>query len=456
MIAALLGGTLAMRAAGKEFLPQEPGETQNDYQNRLNRSVLFNQLARTLGAATGKVFKKPLMLPDLPAPMVSWIEDIDLEGNHLDQLARRWFEDGAAYGVSFMMVDAPRSPIPASQRTLADDAALGIRPYLVHVPCLNLIGWRHEQINGRWVLTQARIREDTFLPFDEFSETAVDRVRVLERGRYRLYQRGYDERRRPIATLIEEGETGLDFIPLLPFYTNRTGRFTSLPPLSRLAELNIRHWQSSSDQANILRVARVPMLHVSKHSDAEAEKPQDVVLGANSVFLTGVDENVEYVEHSGAAISAGRQDILDLQDQMEKVGWMLTPRQTTGDVTATENSLVAAEANAALTTMSENFKDALEQAFKMMATMGGIIINGQPAEPSVILPKEFGSVATAGEMPFLTDMFGRGALTKSTLLSEAKRRGVLQEDVDVPAIVAATGGEMATEITQSQASPPAQ
>ena len=49
LIETLLGGTYSMRKNHRRFLPQEPRETDESYQNRLNRSVLCSVLhqART-------------------------------------------------------------------------------------------------------------------------------------------------------------------------------------------------------------------------------------------------------------------------------------------------------------------------------------------------------------------------------------------------------------------------
>ena len=39
----LWNGTTAMREAGRQYLPQEPHETDENYVIRLHRSVLFNK-----------------------------------------------------------------------------------------------------------------------------------------------------------------------------------------------------------------------------------------------------------------------------------------------------------------------------------------------------------------------------------------------------------------------------
>ena len=56
MIGALLGGTEAMRAAGKSYLPQWPQEEDDGYQTRLGTSTLLPVLKETIGQMVGRVF----------------------------------------------------------------------------------------------------------------------------------------------------------------------------------------------------------------------------------------------------------------------------------------------------------------------------------------------------------------------------------------------------------------
>jgi hypothetical protein len=44
-------------------------------------------------------------------------------------------------------------------------------------------------------------------------------------------------------------------ITLVTLYTKRTGFMCGSPPLLNMALLNIKHWQSQSEQDNILHVA---------------------------------------------------------------------------------------------------------------------------------------------------------------------------------------------------------
>jgi hypothetical protein len=51
-----------------------------------------------------------------------------------------------------------------------------------------------------------------------------------------------------------------DYIPFVPLYGTRLAFMMGISPLRDVAYLNVKHWQSQSDQDTILHVARVPIL----------------------------------------------------------------------------------------------------------------------------------------------------------------------------------------------------
>ena len=77
----LMGGTTAMRKAGKDYLPQEPKESTQAYKNRLSRTTLYNTFGAAVANLTGKLFSKPIVLdPKAPKELVELLEDVDEPG----------------------------------------------------------------------------------------------------------------------------------------------------------------------------------------------------------------------------------------------------------------------------------------------------------------------------------------------------------------------------------------
>ncbi len=421
LIRDLMGGTRTMRAAGEDWLPQELSEEEDTtgalYEARLNRTILFNGLRRSIDSMTGTVFRTPLTLADnTPEQLVEWSKDIDLQGHDIGTFSRKVFRDALSVGMSHIYVDYPRGS--DDSKTKADDKATGSRPYWIHVPAERLIGWRSENRDGRQVLTEARIRETVMEPDGEWGEKAVSQVRVLRPGNFVVYRQSgktWDQ--------FEEGETSLDYIPLVTIYTGQTGFMAAEPPLMDLAWLNSMHWQSSSDQRHILHAARVPILSFMGFSDEECKS---VTIGPlTGIRSTNTDSKVEFVEHSGAAIDAGRQDLIDLKDEMAVMGLDLLVRKQTGNRTATEIAVKAAQAESALGAAAQSFKDGLETAYKFTSDYVGISDDTTVAlDAALNLP-----TIDEADLKLLWEMRSAGEMSRETFYAELRRRGRIDEDV---------------------------
>jgi hypothetical protein len=184
-------------------------------------------------------------------------------------------EDAIAHGVSFVMVDLPKSQ--TANRTLKSDKEEGIRPYLIHVPEKRLINFRFRP--GTSVLTMVVIDETGYVPDGDFGERWVEKVRVIRPGAYEVISRTPDPNNKDKFT-YERLETGPAPATLHVYavYANKTGMFLGASPLQNLAELNLRHWQSQSDQNNILKFARVPIMtrtlgHATADEDIDDIRP---------------------------------------------------------------------------------------------------------------------------------------------------------------------------------------
>lgn len=84
MITALLGGTAAMRLAGKTWLPKWPNEEDAFYQNRLAVATLFPAFSRTVEVLSGKPFSRPVTWDEkvVPARISEMLTDVDLQGTN--------------------------------------------------------------------------------------------------------------------------------------------------------------------------------------------------------------------------------------------------------------------------------------------------------------------------------------------------------------------------------------
>lgn len=419
---ALMGGTQRMRAEGETYLPKFEAESAKAYDARRNASWLFNAYKKAVKDMTGRVFCKSAEVSD--GALDKDIEaNIDGQNNDLSAFARNVFEAGlSGAGVTFIMADAP----PRSGVVTVDQAAsANLRPYLVHVQPDEVLGWKTEAVGSRTVLSQWRMIEtvEEQDPADEFTTHEIEQIRVLtlEAGRVnvRLYRKAAKSDK---WELWDEFPTDAPEITVVPFYAARTGFFMAEPPLQDLADVNVAHWQSQSDQRNILHFARVPILTAAGYDDDDGRRP--LVLSAGMANTSrDADFKMAWVEHSGAAIGAGRDDLKDLEFQMQALGLQLL---VAGQETATGAALDAAKETAPLAMMADNLKDALEQALSWLA-----MYQGRDEAFTVAVNKDFGVIPlTAQEVTAMLMAVNTGNMPRRVFVEEMKRRGFIQSDTD--------------------------
>jgi hypothetical protein len=438
LINTLLGGTKAMLDAGTKYLPQEPKEGNENYNVRLQRTVLFNGFGRTVSYLTGQIFSKPVTLKDdVPKEIrgtkteSGYQEDIDLRGNNIDTFLSRVFATGISDGVTCILVDHP--PTPVTKPTVAEAKAAGLRPYWVHVPTSSIIGWKSKRINGKEVFTQVRIKEvvEKDDPENQYLTKEVNRIRLLEPGRYEVWEEQDDVKKDNTARweIVESGEMSIkEFIPLAVFMPGE--RFTALtakPPLEDLAYLNLAHWQSTSDQNNILHFTRLPILFGKKITDAN--KLSQIELGPNRMIHSdSVESDLKYVEHQGASIEAGHANLVDLETKMALFGLQLL-MPNTGNVTATERALSSGESDSTLRGWALEFNDFVEQTLLYTAMYLGSKFGGTSE-----VNTDFRWMQTMDAEVLLRAAQFR-ILPKQLVFEELRRRGILNSDWDWVEIV---------------------
>ncbi|MBX9754554.1 MAG: DUF4055 domain-containing protein [Pseudomonadaceae bacterium] len=425
----LMGGTKAMRKAGKELLPQWPKEENDAYTARLNLSTLLPAYSETVANMTGRVFADDLTIgDDVPADIKAYCENIDRQGNSLNVWAQDLFRLGLSHGLCFVLVDHPgTSRVDADGNAVlvtgADLIAEKSRPYAVIIKPEQVIGWKSQEAGGEYSLTQFRYAETV----EEFADGAftaevIDQVRVLEPGLWQIWRKVKAGDNAGKWMIHSEGTTTLDVIPLAVLYTKRTGFMQAEPPLLELAHQNVKHWQSQSDQDNILHIARVPMLCVSGIDDESWQ----LSVGTSNATKLPAGGDMKWVEHSGAAINAGRDSLADLVDEMRMAGAKLLSKDKQATKTAAQANEEAAQEMSPLETMAGRLEDCLDQVLQLFALWRGL-----PEGGHVKVNGNFDvDYSAESNLQFLLSMTNATKLSDETLFNEAKRRGALSSDLE--------------------------
>jgi hypothetical protein len=439
----LLGGTLAMREAEMKWLTQEQGEKYQEYKTRLNRSILYEGYSDTVNKIAARPFSRPITISELPPDLEYLVNDVDTTGKSYETLAQELLHDLAVYGKAHILVDHTRMPDieNGSKLTIRDEKEQGARVLLNRICPTKLIGWQTEKVNGALKLKQIRIKETSIEADEKYTDSAVDFIRVWnDDGTWEQWRKVEGKWVR-----VEEGlVTGFTGIPLVTIYALQKGFLVAYPPLEGLAWLNLAHWQSSSDQRNILRLSRFAILFGKGFPSEYVEGEKQLIIGPTTAYLTN-DENSElkYVEHSGKAIDAGRKDLQDLEMQMEVLG-QLPFVKSTQQSTATAKRIDSNRNDSQVQRWIRALEGGLSTALKYACEWRGITPS---IEMSVDVFSDFEVMLYGStDKELLLKIRQAGDLTRTTFLHEEKRRGLLADTVDPEVEAEAAAAEAGEEL----------
>ncbi len=444
-----LGGSTSMRNAGTTYLPKFDKETDAAYIFRKNRTYLNPSFSVAIESHASKPFSKPVVVENHSddSRLGSLVENTDGQGNDVTEFAKRLFTDADSYGMTHVLSDYSVSDAVS----LADELASGAGATLVHIRCLDLFYWDAKIVNGKHVLTEIRYHREATIANGEFGKRQAKQIVRWTRDNWELWQekeesdeaanrQEKDQSKLDGNTsnweIVELGENKLGSIPLTTIYFKRTGFMQAEPPNYELAEVVLEHYQDMSDQKNLESVARVGMLTAVGFEDSETANisigPRQLIQSANT------EAKLAVVEHSGSAVSIGRNSLKILEDKMEELSLKPELNRTSGDVTASEVLSNAFNSSSELLYWTLAVEQGLIQAFKLAYQW----IGAELADDFKLkVYDDFTVVGNVSDLPVLLDAKREGVLDSTTLLFEMKRRGSIDVSHDISSIVEASKKE---------------
>ena len=419
------GGYLRMREKATLYLPQHPRERNDDYQIRLKRPVFFNGFTRTHIGLTGMVFRiEPTLAEDVPKPIMELWENIDNQGTHGNVFLKGVFDDGIVTGHGAILVDVPTVDNPKAIRTKADELKAGVRPYWLYVPKDDILNIRTTIENGQIKLTLAVIREIVEEIDGSFGTEQFLQYRVLRRENGKVtFELWRNIEGREIIYQPARVITNVTEIPLIPFYTGKTGFFSSRPPLIDLAHANILHYQTSSDMHHAAHIANVPLLFTKGFA------PGSIETGPNSALCVpqgGPDIDAKWLETTGAGIGLTRQILQDIEAHMAVLGLNMLVRETRAAETAEAKRLDKSEQDSALASAARSLQDAAEQALIFTAQFMRL-----PQGGSISVNRDFLlEPMTPQLMAEYRNMVAANQLSLDTMWAILEENGALPDDFD--------------------------
>ena len=421
---------LFLSEAADTYIPRNSYESEAAYSIRLSSALSsFEPYYRSLKNVTvGTALRKPIALAeDISTP--DWdalINNASLDGESLTIFARRLLDSAIDAGWAGVLVDYPK--VDASLN-LAQEKALGLRPYLSMIPMADVLGWQTtaettqigDEVRYGERLKQLRIRDSVTEPDpdDEFHEIVRPAVRVFDQSdadsnvTCRLFvlkapQAGQQER----WTLVDETTLGISVIPFVPCYAGEQEGFMRCRPLLLdIARLNLSHWQTAADLAHSLHLTSSPTLVISG-VETQGEGADLSVSPDKSLFLASPDSKAQWIgaPSNGADVMLTR--LKELEVSMQHLAPVqLQTKTTTGVEAAAAKKLDRAQSDSQLSVIVSQLEDALNQSLAIAA-----LYMGEPPV-ALTLPRDFGpEPMEPNEIKEYSALVASGLLSHSTFL----------------------------------------
>jgi hypothetical protein len=412
LIEDLLQGTFGMRQKHRRYLPQEPRELDESYDNRLARSVCPPYYQRLERLLAGMLTRKPVRLVDTSDTITEQLFDVDLNGNDLNVWTYETARKMVRYGHIGTLVDAP---------------ADGGRPYWVNYTPRQILGWRTETKEGKQQLTMLRLQELASVPDGLYGEKVVQQVRVLTPGEYQIHQKGD----KGDFQIVDEGRTSLSEIPFSIAYSNRIGFMESRPPLEDIAELNLKTYQIQSDLDNQLHISAVPMLAFYGFPSSAEE----VSAGPGEAIAFPAEGRAEYIEPGGTSYEYQFKRLEQLAAQINELGLSAVLGQKLTAETAEAKRINRSQGDSTMMVIAQNMQDMIDNCLQFHAQYLG----QNEAAGSCHVNRDFmGTRLDPQEINSLLQLYTAGTITQETLLQQLSDGEVLGDDFDVDEELEAT------------------
>ncbi|WP_315729814.1 DUF4055 domain-containing protein [Bradyrhizobium sp. SZCCHNRI2010] len=428
------GGTETMRAGGQTYLPQYEKESDARYNARLASTFALNKLREAVDAASAKPFRSLIKLQNTDPDLDQWVQDVDLQGNHLHVFAHQYFNDAMLDGMCHILIDHPDTfnlPSYAAQK------AANIRPFMKLFKTNRVIAAYDEYIGGDIKTYHVRIQTQRAIR-DQYREFLYDQLRVIEvepgadKGIVQLW-----ERRGSAASteggggwiFVGETELNMDEVPFVTLYAgDKEGDYLVKPIFQDLAYKQIEHWISSSDQRSILSAARFPMLACSGvQIDPDEEK--NFAIGPYKVlYAPEANGRWYYVEPRGSAIQSGADDLARLELQMDMLALNPVPGTSRQYVAKNERDIQETRVHSVVHDMAIRCQDSIEKAIQFM----GKWVGRDYSQVQAILNTEFSNTTDRiNEVKELVNIYEKRGISRETLLREVYKRNLLGDDFNL-------------------------
>lgn len=357
---------LSAEVAKEKYVPKLSDQDTAEYQAYVSRAEFYNATARTKTALVGLLFAKSPKV-ELPEALKSIGENISLDDDSLEALAKNIAEECLSVGRCGVLVDLPS--VEKADYSKLEAERLNLRAYATLYKAENIINWKTTKINGSNVTSLVVLMESYEEPTaDEFVYLAKTRYRVLDLkdGYYR--QRVFEETNgtaEPVSEIYPSANgKRLPYIPFTFFNVNDLKTDIDKPPLLDLARINISHFRSEVDLEHGTHFTALPTPYVTGYQGEDSK----LKIGSTVVWaIDNPDAKVGFLEFSGAGLSTLENRIAVKEKRMSILGArLLLDEKKTAEATETLQMRKSGE-NAVLTNVATTISEGIVSFLKDIA-----------------------------------------------------------------------------------------
>lgn len=353
------------------YLQRYALEKDAEYAARLNNTPLDNQCRSLISLYISFLFRQEPerefgVLEDNPQ-IEAILEDADLDGRSMDAFMKDVAQWSSVFGHMWICVAKPN----VGARTLADEQALGARPYLSMYNPLAVTDWRWKrQANGGYALDYIKYLEEvngTESVVKEWTATTITTYRV-------------DTQREEVIDITEE-INGLGYLPFVCAYAERSpvrGLGNSL--IDDIADQQRMIYNELAEVYDSIRLDTHPSLVATAGTNAQGAAAGQVI-----TMEENLDPNLKpYVlQFEGGQIDKIYNSINNRKKMIDSMGNVGAVRATetremSGIAIETEFQLL----NARLSSIADNLELAEEQVWQIVYQYMGYEWDGEIDYPS--------------------------------------------------------------------------
>ena len=441
------GGTVSMRRHYQRYLEQQKGELDDAFMKRGARSVYWPFVIPAINSWSGRVTQEEVVL-DGPDELAFFEDDLDGKGNNITKMFGTFIWNQYYYGGNRRIVDSPKMISGDMMSAIANREF----PYLLLVEPPEFYNYRWD---SRERFTQVRIRMMSEVPdpTNEFKVNKQNVWRVFDPDRYRDYGRANGTTGQ-IVMLDERRWWGLtDYVPAATSYGERVSAHRFQSEIGDVFYMNADHFDLTSRIKIGGKFALDRILHLSGITFQEhqtmlkelTDGTQDSILYSGKTDREENPPEAEFVQSTVDGLMANKELRAELEAAIvSRTVQVLLPR--TGDQTATEASLDAADEMSSLAANAQKGETFFEEAIKDMLRMFRPGISKAALDAvHVEANKNFGlSLQVQRELDELEKARKRGDIKALPYLRILQDRGVLPADMDLQEAV----GEMPADNQQ--------